>query len=287
MNAKRVHIISVPYDSGFRNSRMGRGPDAVLAAGLVETLETLGATVSARVAELAPKVRFSEMDAALALQRSVAGYVGAAIDEDAFPLVLAGNCNTAVGTVAGIGKGLVSTTAVCWFDAHADFNTPETTPTGFVDGMAISMLTGRCWRRESREVPGFRTISDTHVVLIGARDVDVVEERLLASAKFLRVSAEAITEDLDRALAALPDEVEQAYVHVDLDALDPSVGSANGFSAPGGLEFEELLDALRQIRRRCRIAAAAITAFDPAFDEGGALARMAVQIATQLVDGAG
>lgn len=74
-------------------------------------------------------------------------------------------------------------------------------------------------------------------------------------------------------------------MHVDLDVLDPFVGCANSFSARGGLGLEELLDALKQIRHRCRVRAGAITAFDPAFDQGEALARMAVKIAVQLVYG--
>lgn len=285
MSDKKVHVISVPYDSGFRNSRMGRGPDAVLASGLIETLETVGATVCKRVAELPLNARLSEIDAALALQRTVAGYVRAAIDDDAFPLVLAGNCNTAVGTVAAMTAGTRTTPAVCWFDAHADFNTPETTPTGFADGMAMAMLTGRCWRRETDKLPGFRPVPDAHVVLIGTRDIDASEQKLLRAAKFLHVSPEAMTDDLRRALAALPTDAADAYVHVDLDVLDPSVGCANGFSARGGLGFDELLDALKQIRRSRRVRAAAITAFDPAFDQGGALARIAVKIANQLVQG--
>lgn len=286
MSDKKVHVISVPYDSGFRNSRMGRGPDAVLASGLIGALEALGATVSKSIAELPPDARLSEIGAALALQRIVAGYVRAAIRNNAFPLVLAGNCNTAVGSVAGMTSDARKTPAIYWFDAHADFNTPESTPTGFVDGMAMAMLTGRCWRRETAKLPGFRPVQDAHVVLIGTRDIDASEQKLLRTARFLRVSAEGVNDDLRRALAALPADVTQSYLHVDLDVLDPSVGCANGFSADGGLAFEDLLDAFERIRHRSQISAVAITAFDPAFDQRGALARKAVQIAVQLVYGA-
>ena len=68
-----------------------------------------------------------------------------------FPLVLAGNCNAAVGVVAGLGPGA----AVLWCDAHADFNTPETTTGGFLDGMGLATVTGRCWTSMAARVPGF------------------------------------------------------------------------------------------------------------------------------------
>jgi len=75
-----------------------------------------------------------------------------AVAQDHFPLILAGNCSSTVGTVSGLDKeGL----GVVWLDAHGDYNTPETTTTGFLDGMALSVLTGMCWERMAEGVPGF------------------------------------------------------------------------------------------------------------------------------------
>src|SRR5215212_10088051 len=137
-----VSIIAVPFDSGQRDARMGRGPAALLGAGLAAQLERTGATVTVTFVDLPPSTFCSEITAAFALQSEVARHVASARAEGAFPIVLAGNCNTAVGTVSGMLAARDVMPVVCWFDAHADFNTPETTTSGFLDGMAVSMLTG-------------------------------------------------------------------------------------------------------------------------------------------------
>src|SRR2546423_13798265 len=93
-----------------------------------------------------------------------------------FPIVLAGNCNTAVGTLAGLGA---ESTGVAWFDAHGDFNTPETTTSGFLDGTAVAIITGRCWTQLACTVPEFAPIADERVCLIGTREVDALERDLL------------------------------------------------------------------------------------------------------------
>jgi arginase len=94
----------------------------------------------------------AEIRTAFELNRVVAERVRDAREAHALPVVLAGNCMTAVGTLAGLG----GTPAVLWFDAHGDFNTPETTASGFLDGMALAMLTGRCWANLTRTVHCFQ-----------------------------------------------------------------------------------------------------------------------------------
>jgi arginase len=198
--------------------------------------------------------------------------------------VLSGNCNSAVGTVSGLVAGGAPPPAVCWFDAHGDFNTPETTTSGFFDGMALAMLSGRCWPLLAASVPGFRAVPASHVVLVGARDVEPAEEALLAAAAIPRVMPADLAR-LPTVLGAMPAAVSEAYLHVDLDVLDPSVGRANAFAVGGGLTLEALHGAIARIRQRFRIGAMALSAYDPAGDPDRRVAHAAVDLAVRLVEG--
>jgi arginase len=274
----KVSIIAVPYDSGQRATRMGRGPDALLGAGLADRLRRGGASVTSTVV-VAPTDLFpGEIAVTLALQRQVAEHVADARRDGAFPLVLSGNCITAVGTIAGMRSTGSKRPGICWFDAHADANTPETSTSGFVDGMAVAMLIGACWRPLTHSVPGFAAVPASHVVLVGTRDVDPLEEEAVRAAGIRRLASTGLRDELPSALDALA-VCDEVYLHVDLDVLDPSEGRANGYAVTGGLTGGMLRDAVTQVRRHCRVGAASFTAYDPACDPEGRIAVLAVELA--------
>ena len=149
-----VEVMVVPYDSGHRGKRMGAGPERLIEAGLESALREAGFDVATTSIELPDDFFPAEPQAAFALHRLLARAVGDASSRGAFPLILAGNCNTAIGTLAGIRNRDIG---IIWFDAHGDFNTPETTSSGFFDGMALATATGHCWREMVASVPGFQT----------------------------------------------------------------------------------------------------------------------------------
>jgi arginase len=263
---------------------MGRGPLHLLRHGLAERLSAGGREVRVAVVEADDALPPAEIRTAFELAGRVADAVRSAVARGDFPLVLAGNCNTALGTVAGLGHP----SAVVWFDAHADFNTPETTVSGFLDGMALATLTGRCWTRAASAIPGHRPVADVDVALVGARDLDEGERDLLsASAVRLvppgvvrtRGARAALTEALDGpARRGRP-----AYVHVDLDVLDPAEARANALAAADGLSVDELCAAIHAVAERCPIAAAALTAYDPAADEGDRVGDAAGRVAEAIL----
>jgi arginase len=279
----KLSVIAVPFDSGLRDIRMGRGPRAILDAGLAERLRDAGVTVRVTVVEPPDDVFPAELPVTFALLRRVAGEVARARQDGAFPLVLSGNCNSALGTISGMRRGSGRSPAVCWFDAHADANTPETSTSGFLDGMGVGMLTGRCWQPLTRTVPGFEPVPDEQVALVGTRDVDPLEEDLLRASRIHRLPPNELHR-LDAVVDSLAG-CGEVYLHVDLDVLDPSEGRANGYAAPGGLSIDALRDALRRIQRRLPVGAAALTAYDPAVDPPGRIARAAVDLAVLLVGG--
>jgi arginase len=97
-------------------------------------------------------------------------------------VVFSGNCNSAIGTISGLGG---RSTGVLWFDAHGEFHTPETTRSGFLDGMPLSILTGRSWRTLAASIPYFEAVPDRNIALIGVRDTDPEEQSALEEAGIL------------------------------------------------------------------------------------------------------
>ena len=124
------------------------------------------------------------------IQSQVKQIVETNIKEGFFPILLAGNCNyAAFGTMSALQQ---NKTGVLWFDAHGDFNSPETSSSGFFDGMALNVLTGNSWKALSESMNGFKFIDEENVILIGARDLDKEEEILLNKSKIIRINTEDI-----------------------------------------------------------------------------------------------
>lgn len=276
----QIQIIQVPYDSGHRSARMGRGPECLLHGGLDAALRARGYAVRVDCVE-ADGAFPAEIHTAFELHRRLAGIVRSAAADAWFPLVLAGNCNSALGTVSGLGPAPVG---VIWFDAHGDFNTPETTTSGFLDGMALTTLTGRCWSALSSSIPGFAPISDPNVLHLGGRDFEPAERELLGRSAVTVLGVErfrhgAVRPTLEPALTALQARVERVYLHIDMDVLDPDEATANQFASPGGLSLAQLEDAIRTIGERFVIGAAALTAYDPSYDPAGRMVGVGVRLA--------
>ena len=278
--APEVDLLIVPYDSGHRGKRMGAGPGRLVASGIADELADAGYSVKQTSTELPDRFFPAEPAAAFALHRPLARAVADASTRKAFPLVLSGNCNTCLGTLSGLRMPEIG---IAWFDAHGDFNTPETTPTGFFDGMSLAAATGRCWKEATWAIPGFHAVDERRVVHLGARDFDVGENALLAASKVEVVPASRVRQGLTAILTARQSHTRDVYLHLDMDVLDLSEGKVNAYSIPGGLIASELKQAIQEIGAAFRIRAAAITAYDPTFDPDGTVARIAVELSQAIV----
>ncbi|MFL5540416.1 MAG: arginase family protein [Longimicrobiaceae bacterium] len=279
-----VDLITVPYDSALRGERMGAGPLHFLANGAAERLRGVAESVRETGVEAAPGFR-AEIATAFDLARATAFAVRAARGHGAFPLVLAGNCITAAGVLASLPA---ETTGIVWLDAHGDLNTPETTRSGFLDGMALSVALGRCWEAMAGAVDAFAPVAEEKVLLLGARDLDPAEREYLKRSRVHHLAPDAVRGDaLADALDALAGRMQQVYLHVDLDVHDPSGGAANAFAAPGGLTAGEVRRVAEEVAARIPIAAASITAYDPAYDADGRMLEIGLELMETLAELAG
>jgi len=238
---------------------MGLGPERILDQGLKKLFAKMQIqfdTVEIGLDNSHP----AEISTAFELARKVSEKVSECRAEGLFPLVLSGNCNASLGTVSGCGA---EKTSIIWFDAHGEANTPETTVSGFLDGMPLSILLGRAWQTLARSVPRFAAIPGKRIVLFGASQLENAECKLLDEAGVRRVST---VPQLQTALSALAEEADQIYVHLDLDVLNSEEAGWNQWAGPSGISVVTLLEAVGEIGNRGTVCALGVASYDPAAD---------------------
>jgi len=277
-----IQLIQVPYDSGHESLRTGRGPDYFIQRGLEQKLKDSGHQIdSYRV--VSQSVWKADIETTFELYRYLAEQVGQATADKKFPFVLSGACHTRVGTLAGIGGDV----GMIWFDAHGDFNTPETTLSGLLDGMGLAMATGRCWNAILKTIPGFSPIPEENVIHIGGYDFDAEEKIQLQGSNIQLVkplsNSDEIRESLEKALTGLGKRVKRVYIHMDLDVLDTGDALANHAATPGGLSPEFVLEAIEMIKARFDVCAGAIGSFDPDYDKEDRVLNAGIEIVKAIV----
>ncbi len=193
------------------------------------------------------------------------------------PIVYAGDCVAIIGVLAGLqGKGLDPT--MVFFDAHGDFNTRDTTPSGFLGGMPVAMATGR-GEQTIVEGAGMQTIPDERVLHVGARDLDPGEAEALASSA---ITVIAVDELADRELPAGP-----LYVHVDVDVVDPGDLPAVNYPAPNGPSLQATREALIHLAATGRVAAFSVSGWNPSLPGADRAEAATLRLAEPFFDLAG
>jgi len=276
-----LRLIASPYHDGVAEVDRGRGPTSLLeklhVSGALSALQHPASVET--IAAVSPAT--PEAARVFELNRRLARHVRTATADGAFPFVLAGDCNSCLRTVAGCGARDLG---VVWFDAHADFDSPEDTRSGSLDGMGLAMLTGRSWGALRETVPGLAPIPENQVVLVAVRDLEPTQRDRLQSSRIRSLEGDAFSDsDLRLALDDLREQVHRVYLHVDLDALDPDEGTANQYGAPGGLSSARLHSAVAEVFGRFHVVAAAITAYNPMSDGDGRMAAIATRLLTAIV----
>lgn len=255
---KTVGIIGAPMALGQDLVGVEDAPKAMRAAGLHQVIKELGWKVEDRndveislphnPAGEVGQVKNGKVKYALEVGtacHNIAERVEAEARQGRFCLTLGGDHSIAMGSISGVLRARPNT-ALVWVDAHGDFNTPETSPSGHLHGMPLAALLGQV---KSEAMPGFewldQTLSPAQVTLIGIRSVDA-EERILLRQSGIRIFT--MTE-IDRfgigvvmamALEAInPDGTRPYHLSFDIDALDPYIAPGTGTKARGGLSYRE------------------------------------------------
>ncbi|WP_433730748.1 arginase family protein [Actinoplanes sp. CA-051413] len=258
-----IRLLEVPYDSGHHGQRMGAGPSALVEAGAAQRLRDRGHPVQHQRLTVSSSWQ-AELTTAFELHRMIAAETAAARSAGQVPLLMSGNCNATLGVLAGSAPE----TGLVWFDAHGDFNTPETDPGGFLDGQGLAMITGHCWTAATARVPGFRPLADDRVLLVGARSLDDREAGALRDSGIAWLPPARAREGsaVTAAVTALAGRVQRVHVHIDLDVHDPSTAPANSYAAPDGLLPGDVHSILLHLAGRIPVGSATLAAWDPGYD---------------------
>lgn len=192
------------------------------------------------------------------------------------PVSIAGDCCAAIPVMAGLQRSGVAP-VLLWLDAHGDFNTAESTISGFLGGMPLAMLTGRGYLSLLKSA-GAHPILDSDVYLSDARDLDPAERVLLEGSGVNHLRS------LEDVLGALPPG-RPVYVHLDCDVMDSAEAPAMHYPVAAGPSLERLVALGNALRSTGRIAAVSVTAWDQEKDRDGQTGRACLEAISSFIDG--
>jgi arginase len=194
------------------------------------------------------------------LHRQLAEYTAHSVLNGDRPVSIAGDCCTTIGMLAGLQRAGIDPILI-WLDAHGDFNTWQTTPSGFLGGMPLAMLVGR-GEQTMLEALELTPLTEDRVILADTRDLDPGEKQLIETANIIHFPN--VNSLLD---AMLPDS--PIYVHIDTDIVNPAEASAMNYPAAGGPSAKELQRVMQRLSRTQKIAAVSVSTWNPEMDEDG------------------
>ncbi|MFB6222338.1 MAG: arginase [Haloarcula sp.] len=292
---RQVRVLGVPMDLGADRRGVDMGPSAIRYGGLAEQLASAGIDCVDRGDIPVPRPEERDPDAGgLANGRAkffretkevcegVTTAVDATVNEGRVPLVLGGDHSIGIGTIAGAVRD-DEEAGVIWFDAHGDFNTPETTPSGNIHGMSLAAVLGRGVFAD-HEWAHTPEVSEENVVLVGLRDVDDEERRLIADSDVTaftmsdidtRGAPEVVAEALDIAT----DGTDGIHVSLDLDWLDPTEAPGVGTPVRGGVSYREAHIAMEYVaEHRDQLRSMELVEVNPILDEHNRTAELACEL---------
>ncbi|NKE35592.1 arginase [Natronococcus sp. JC468] len=262
---RTVRIIGAPMDYGANRRGVDMGPSAIRYAGLADGLEDAGVEpVDAGDLHI-PRAEERDPDAAQPREGNakflrevgdvcsrLSEEVAAAIEEGAFPLVLGGDHSVAVGSMGGASR--TATLGAVWFDAHADLNTPESSPSGNVHGMPLAAALGRGTFAEMEwaHAPNLREES---IAYVGLRSIDERERQWVRDSEMTAftmadIDERGITAVVEDALDVATAGTDGIHVSLDLDWLDPKAAPGVGTPVRGGVTYREAHSALERVSTR-------------------------------------
>jgi arginase len=296
---KRIRILGVPLDLGQSRRGVDMGPSAVRVAGLEARLEELGhvvedgGNIAVAIAEQKksgdPHAKYLKEITATCTKH--AETVMKTLEAGKFPLVLGGDHSVAAGTVAGVAEFFRQQRRVqeqkiglIWIDAHADINTPETSPSGNVHGMPLAAIMG-LGPAELADIYGFSPkVHAENCVLVGIRDVDAREKENIKETGIEVYTMRDIDERgmrtvIEEALRIAGRGTAGYHVSLDMDWIDPEDAPGVGTPVRGGASYREAHLAMEIIADHGRMTSFEIVEVNPVIDEHNRTADLAVELA--------
>jgi arginase len=208
------------------------------------------------------------------------------VDEGGMIFNLGGECSLIVGSCAGLKQHLRGRIGLLWIDAHGDFNTPETSPSGFVGGMPLAFVCGR-GPRFSQNVESLRPIiEENSVVHLGGRDFDPMESKAIRSSQVKLYSPSEFHENSERASNEIAEflarQSDWIICHFDVDAIDPSIIPAVNYPSTDGLTPEDLYTVARALGETGKLRAFNLAGYNSALDKNGECGKVILDLVSSL-----
>lgn len=294
--ARKIAILGMPMDLGQGRRGVDMGPSALRYGRLEARLEALGhdvqdlgdidvpAAEELGISHAGPGGGMAYLDE---IRKACEAAVEAllVLPEEVFPLVLGGDHSIALGSVTGCSRR--QRTGLVWVDAHGDFNTPETSPSGNIHGMPLATLCGIGDRRLVDLAWDGAKVRPEDVVLIGVRDLDSGEKKLMREASVTvytmkeidRLGLPRIAEETLARLGGLP----RLHVSFDADVLDPEIAPGVGTPVPGGLTLREAHLLMELFADSGRVTSLDLVEVNPILDRQNRTASVLVDLAASLL----
>ncbi len=285
----QIDIIGVPIDLGADRRGVDMGPSAIRYAHLQQKLEALGyivadtGNIEVPIAETCsvtdPKLKY--IDCIVPIARRAAGAVATSLQAGHFPVVLGGDHSLSLGSIRGAAR--VKSLGLIWVDAHADFNTDGTTPSGNIHGMPLAALCGLGDKRLTNLWDETRPAVDPRrVAIMGARDLDPGEKVNLREAGVLVMGMEQIDRigmvaAIEKAVERVSREVEGIYLSFDMDVMDPRHAPGVGTPVAAGLTQREAHVACELIGETGKLIGMDIVEVNPILDVQNQTGSLAVE----------
>lgn len=303
---RQARVLGIPMDLGQQRRGVDMGPSAVRYAGLFDRLNRLGYAVE-DMGNLSVPERDQRVVRAQERTETDAGYLRhlrevvmtcraihevarACADTAEIPIFLGGDHSIAIGTVGGLVEGAAAaneSVGLLWVDAHSDFNTPETTPSGNIHGMPVAVLTGSGHAELVNLGGAGAKLRPQDIVMIGIRSVDRTE-RVALNRSGIHIFTMRDVDELGMATVARQalsrlNHVDRIHVSMDMDAIDPSIAAGVGTPVPGGLTFREAHLLMELLAASDKIRSLDVVEINPILDEQNRTAELAVALVASLL----
>jgi arginase len=277
-------------DLGADRRGVDIGASAIRYAGLHDQLGRLGYTVNdignivVPQAESQPsgELHLKYLEPIIEVSEAVANAVSAALQAQEFPLILGGDHSIALGSITGVAR-VYEDTGVLWIDAHGDFNTHETTPSGNIHGMVLSALAGLGHPSLTNLGGWSPKIHTQTIVIVGARDLDEQEQMLLREHQIhvftmTDIDQRGMSAVMQEAVALASQATHGIHLSLDMDALDPREAPGVGTPVRGGLTYREAHLAMELVASSGRLISMDVVEVNPILDRENATAHLAVEL---------
>ena len=286
----RIRVIGAPMDLGADRRGVDIGTSAIRYADLNHRLRSLGHHVQDMGNLVVPQPesqplgnpKLKYLDQIVRVSEELAGIVTTSLQEGDFPLVLGGDHSIGLGSINGVAN-VHKNVGVLWIDAHADFNTDQSTPSGNIHGMILASLAG-LGNSSLTNIGGWSPkIHKETIVIVGARDLDPGEQELLRTNSIhvftmSEIDQLGITEVMQQALAIAGQNNDGIHLSLDMDALDPTEAPGVGTPVRGGLTYREAHLAMELIADSHKLVSMDVVEVNPILDRENATALLAVEL---------